>query len=58
MLICADNPHQGSGNAEGWGTAVECQVDACTGTVAAHGKNLTYSADQHACTSSLKGPAN
>ncbi|EMR64176.1 hypothetical protein UCREL1_8844 [Eutypa lata UCREL1] len=25
-----------SGNAEGWGTAVECQVDACTGTVAAH----------------------
>ena len=38
MLICADNPHQGSGNAEGWGTAVECQVDACTGTVAAHGK--------------------
>ncbi|KAI0009550.1 hypothetical protein F4779DRAFT_627697 [Xylariaceae sp. FL0662B] len=25
-----------SGHAEGWGTAVECQVDACTGTVAAH----------------------
>ncbi|KAI1749787.1 hypothetical protein F4782DRAFT_511529 [Xylaria castorea] len=25
-----------SGQAEGWGTAVECQVDACTGTVASH----------------------
>ncbi|KAI0102123.1 hypothetical protein GGR51DRAFT_562795 [Nemania sp. FL0031] len=25
-----------SGYAEGWGTAVECQVDACTGTVASH----------------------
>ncbi|KAJ8129003.1 hypothetical protein O1611_g4628 [Lasiodiplodia mahajangana] len=25
-----------SGHAEGWGTAVECQVDACTGTVASH----------------------
>ncbi|KAM0544010.1 hypothetical protein ACHAPJ_012035 [Fusarium lateritium] len=25
-----------SGHAEGWGTAVECQDDACVGTVAAH----------------------
>ncbi|KAI1505702.1 hypothetical protein F5X99DRAFT_367394 [Biscogniauxia marginata] len=25
-----------SGHAEGWGTAVECQEDACSGTVAAH----------------------
>ncbi|KAI1812655.1 hypothetical protein GGS20DRAFT_578181 [Poronia punctata] len=25
-----------SGEAQGWGTAVECQEDACTGTVASH----------------------
>ncbi|KAF7552846.1 hypothetical protein G7Z17_g4053 [Cylindrodendrum hubeiense] len=25
-----------SGNAQGWGTAVECQDDACVGTVVAH----------------------
>ncbi|KAI3325877.1 hypothetical protein HD806DRAFT_426207 [Xylariaceae sp. AK1471] len=25
-----------SGQAQGWGTAVECQEDACTGTVASH----------------------
>ena len=28
-----------SGHAEGWGTAVECQVDACTGTVAAYSES-------------------
>lgn len=28
----------GSGQAQGWGTAVECQDDACQSTTAAHGK--------------------
>lgn len=28
----------GSGQAQGWGTAVECQDDACQSTTAAHGE--------------------
>jgi hypothetical protein len=31
----------GSGQAQGWGTAVECQADACKGTAAAHGKSTS-----------------
>lgn len=29
---------QASGEAQGWGTAVECQDDACKSTVAAHSR--------------------
>lgn len=30
----------GSGQAQGWGTAVECQAEACDGTAAAHGESI------------------
>lgn len=31
-----------SGNAQGWGTAVECQDDACSSTVPAHGRSSLF----------------
>lgn len=35
-----DIANQGSGHAQGWGTAVECQDSACQGSVAAHSKSF------------------
>ena len=39
-LPLTDIVEQGSGHAQGWGTAVECQDSACQSSVAAHSKSF------------------